>query len=73
MHQAQSCDWGLMNKQDKEDLVQVENFGFNLQRLCLLHQHVLEFQSAGTWILSLTGLSGDGSERRTDKGEVMQQ
>ena len=60
-----------MNEQDKEDLVQVENFGFNLQRLCLLHQHVLEFQSAG--ILSLMGLSRDGSERRTDKGEVMQQ
>jgi len=49
-----------MNKQDKEDLAQVENFGFNLWRLHLLHQHVLKFQSAR--ILSLMGLSEDGSE-----------
>jgi hypothetical protein len=54
LHWAQSRDQGLMYGQDKEDLAQVENFGFNLQRLHLLHQHVLEFQS--TKILSLMRL-----------------
>jgi hypothetical protein len=60
-----------MNGQGKEDLAQVENFSFNLRRLHLLHQCVVEFQSTG--ILSLMGLSEDGSERRTDNGEVKQQ
>jgi len=57
VHRAQSHDQGPMNEQWQEDLAQWENFGFNLQRLHLLHQCVLEFQSAG--ILGLMGLSDE--------------
>ena len=71
MHWAWSCDWGPMNEQDKEDLVQVENFGFNLWRLCLLHQHVLEFW--GTKILSLLGTQRGWFREENRQGEVKQQ
>jgi len=62
VHQAQSHDQGPMNKTKTRRLSARENFSFNLQRLHLLHQCVLKFQSDR--ILSLEGLREEDRQER---------